>query len=80
MFFSSFTSLMLLVHVHVYRTVLKTSYNPAGLDTEVSLLEDTLRQAMEALDPNSLENFITVYGFMCDYHGTAYLEDVSSVS
>lgn len=35
---------------------------------------------MEALDPNSLENFITVYGFMCDYHGTAYLADVSSVS
>ena len=35
---------------------------------------------METLDPNSLESFITVYGFMCDYYNTQYLEDVSTVS
>ncbi len=63
-----------------YRSVLRVLYKPESLGTEVSLLEDTLRQAMEALDPNSIENFITVYGFLCDYYGTQYLEDVSSVS
>ena len=61
-------------------TLIKTSYATSALDEETGKLQDDLLCLMERSDPSSLEAFITVYGFVCDHHGTPYHGDVSSVS
>ena len=62
-------------------TLIKISYNNSdSIESEIALQREALRQGMEAVDPNTVESFITVYGFLCDLHGVPYLEEISSVS
>ena len=78
---SSFIQPFLYLFINLFsRSLLKVSYSSDSISSEVSLLHETLRQAMESLDSNSLESFIAIYGFLCDLHGIPYLEEISSVS
>ena len=63
-----------------YSSLLKASYSSDSINSEVSLLHESLRQAMESSDPNSLESYITIYGFLCDLHNIPYIPEISSVS
>ncbi|XP_019855654.1 PREDICTED: F-actin-uncapping protein LRRC16A-like [Amphimedon queenslandica] len=59
-------------------TLIKASYSTESINSEVSLLHESLRQAMDSSDPNSLESFITIYGFLCDLHNIPYIAEISS--
>ena len=62
------------------RLVLKLTFDPDSLCSEVSSLRDSLMSAMNRVDASSIQGFITSYGFLCDFFGIPFNNEVSWVS
>lgn len=61
------------------RIVTKLTFDPKSLQEEVEQLRKTLLTAMEQLDASTVPGFITTYGFLCDFFGVPFSEEVSWV-
>ena len=59
--------------------VLKLTFDPDSLRSEVVNLRDSLLSAMDRGDASSLQGFVTSYGFLCDFFGVPFSNEVSWV-
>ena len=51
-------------------------FDPKALGDEVTTLRDTVLRSMERNEASSLNGFIRVYGFLCDYLGVPISEEI----
>lgn len=56
--------------------ILKLTFDPDSLRTEVTSLRDSLLSAMDRGDASSLQGFITSYAFLCDFFGVPFSKEV----
>ena len=59
--------------------ILKLTFDPDSLRTEVTSLRDSLLSAMDRGDASSLQGFLTSYGFLCDFFGVPFNNEVAWV-
>lgn len=65
------------VYVFIFsRMVLKLTFDPDSLRSEVTSLRDSLLSAMDRGDASSLQGFITSYAFLCDFFGVSFSSEV----
>ena len=60
--------------------VLKLTFDPDSLRSEVTSLRDSLLSAMDRSDASSLQGFITSYAFLSDFFGVSFNSEVVWVS
>ena len=62
------------------RIITKLTFEPKSLQEEVEQLRKSLLTSMEQLDATTVPGFINTYGFLCDFFGVPFIEEVSWVS
>ena len=60
--------------------IIRLAFDPKPLQAEVQRLRESLLSSMERLDASTIPGFITTYGFLCDFFGVPFNEEVSWVS
>lgn len=61
------------------RMIIRLSFDSKSLQAEVQQLRESLLGSMERLDASTIPGFITTYGFLCDFFGVPFNEEVSWV-
>eukprot|EP00731_Ephydatia_muelleri_P026276 Em0018g376a len=56
--------------------IIQLGFDPKALGDEVTTLRDTVLRSMERNEASSLNGFIRVYGFLCDYLGVPISEEI----
>ena len=59
--------------------IAKLTFEPESLKSSVLKLRDNMMSAMETVDATSIHGFITSYGFLCDFFGVTFNEEISWV-
>lgn len=62
------------------RLIIKMTFDPDSLRSEVSGLRDNLLSAMDRVDASSISGFLTSYGFLCDFFGVQFSNEIAWVS
>lgn len=60
--------------------LMKITFDPDSLRSQVSSLRDELTGMMERVEPATVQGFITSYAFLCNYFEVEYNKEVSWVS
>jgi hypothetical protein len=63
-----------------FSLIIKTSFDNDSLRSEVSGLRDNLLGAMDRVDATTISGFLTSYGFLCDFFGVQYNNEIAWVS
>ena len=62
-----------------FRLLLKLTFDPDSLRSEVSQLQDELTSVMDRVDASTIQGLLICYGFLCDLFGVEYNSKVSWV-
>lgn len=63
----------------VFSLIIKTSFDDESLKSEVGGLRDNLLGAMDRVDASTISGFLTSYGFLCDFFGVRYNNEIAWV-
>ena len=55
------------------------TFSPEAMKQDVLKLRDSMLSMMERVDASSIHGFITTYGFLCDFFGVTFSEEISWV-
>lgn len=62
-----------------FSLIIKTNFDDESLRSEVSSLRDNLLGAMDRVDATTIAGFLTSYGFLCDFFGVQYNNEIAWV-
>ena len=59
--------------------IIRINFSPEAMKQDVLKLRDNMLSMMEQVDASSIHGFITAYGFLCDFFGVTFSEEISWV-
>ena len=62
-----------------HRMIIQMTFSPEAMKQDVLKLRDSMLSMMERVDASSIHGFITTYGFLCDFFGVTFSEEISWV-